>query len=162
MTVIPESPGADLSIVVYKSERKLEVYRNKEKIHTFRVGLGFQPVGDKEVSGDGKTPEGKFYVCVKNPNSRFYLSLGLNYPDTEDARRGLRQNIISDAEYQMIMAANRKKGIPPWNTRLGGEIFIHGKGASSDWTLGCVALDDEEMKLLYEMTPVGTPVEIRK
>lgn len=153
--------ASDLSIIVLKAERRLEVFRGKEKIHSFRAGLGHTPVGDKERAGDGKTPEGTFYVCTKNPKSRFYLSLGISYPDAVDAERGLSQDIISREEHDKIVAAQEKKAIPPWNTTLGGEIFIHGSGSSSDWTLGCVALDDAEMKILFDLIEVGTKVEIR-
>ena len=153
--------SSDLSIVILKTDRRLEVFREKQKIHSCRVGLGNAPVGDKERSGDGKTPEGTFYVCVKNPKSRFYLSLGISYPDATDAERGLREGIISRKEQDRIVAAQEKKATPSWNTALGGEIFIHGNGSSSDWTLGCIALDDAEMKILFDLIDVGTVVEIR-
>jgi murein L,D-transpeptidase YafK len=153
--------ASDLSIVVLKGDRRLEVFRGKQKIHSFRIGLGGSPVGDKVRSGDGKTPEGRFYVCVKNPKSRFYLSLGISYPDIADAERGLREGIITRQEHDQIVAAHAKKASPPWNTALGGEIFIHGHGSASDWTLGCVALDNAEIKTLFDLVAPGTPVEIR-
>ncbi|MGF1678795.1 MAG: murein L,D-transpeptidase family protein [Candidatus Methylacidiphilales bacterium] len=151
----------DLRIVVYKSERRLDVYQHSTLVHRFRIGLGNTPVGDKEKAGDGKTPEGTFYVCVKNPKSRFYLSLGISYPDADDAARGLRDQLITREDHDRIVEAQRKKGIPPWNTALGGEVFIHGRGAHSDWTLGCVALEDADMKMLYDLIEVGTQVEIK-
>ena len=150
-----------LHIVVLKADRKLEVYRDAKLLHRFGVGLGNTPVGDKEKSGDGRTPEGSFYVCVKNPRSRFYLSLGISYPDAGDAARGLREGLISQAEHDRIVSAQKLGRTPPWDTRLGGEIFIHGNGSGSDWTLGCVALDDADMKTLFDLIEVGTRVEIR-
>lgn len=151
----------DLRIVVLKAERRLMVFRGATELHNFRVGLGNTPIGDKERSGDGKTPEGTFYVCVKNPKSRFYLSLGISYPDAGAAVRGLREGLISKAEHDQIVAAQKNRKSPPWDTALGGEIFIHGHGSTTDWTLGCVALENAEMKTLYGLIEVGTPVEIR-
>ncbi|MCX6953414.1 MAG: L,D-transpeptidase family protein [Verrucomicrobia bacterium] len=153
--------ASDLSIVVLKAERRLEVFRGPEKIHTFRIGLGGAPVGDKERSGDKKTPEGRFYVCVKNPQSQFYLSLGISYPDTAAAQRGLREGLITRPQHDAIVAAQQQKTTPPWDTALGGEIFIHGHGSAKDWTLGCMALDNPEMKTLFDLIEVGTVVEIR-
>jgi murein L,D-transpeptidase YafK len=152
--------ASELKIVVWKESRKLEVFRKEELLHSFPVGLGHSPIGDKERSGDGKTPEGSFYICVKNPKSRFYLSLGISYPDIADAERGMRGGLISKKEHDQIVAAQSKKRVPPWDTALGGEIFIHGRGARSDWTLGCIALEDSDMKTLFDLIDVGATVEI--
>lgn len=153
--------AAELRIVVTKSERKLEVYKSGESVHTFKIGLGGEPIGDKERTGDGKTPEGEFYICVKNPKSRFYLSLGVSYPSTEDAERGLKSGLIDRPTHDKIVSAQKRRTTPPWNTALGGEIFIHGRGASSDWTLGCIALEDRDMKVLFELIDVGALVTIK-
>lgn len=151
-------PG--LSIRVFKAERRLEVYRGEEKIHAFKIGLGNRPIGDKQREGDGRTPEGTFYICAKNAKSRFYRSLGISYPGVDDADRGLRSGLIDRSEHDRIVAAQAKKITPPWNTPLGGEIFIHGNGASSDWTLGCIALEDEDMKVLFGLIEPGASVTI--
>jgi murein L,D-transpeptidase YafK len=71
---------------------------------------------------------------VKNPHSKFYLSLGLSYPNTEDAKRGLAKKLISRAQYDQIINAIDRKQIPPQNTKLGGDIYIHGGGSGQDWT----------------------------
>lgn len=147
-------------IVVKKSDRKLEVFDGDKLIKIYRIGLGFAPVGDKEKRGDGKTPEGEFYIFTKNDKSRFYLSLGVSYPSTEDATRGFREKMISKTEHDEIIEAIKNKKMPLQNTALGGEIYIHGNGSKSDWTLGCVALEDEDMKELFEVIPVGTSVKI--
>jgi murein L,D-transpeptidase YafK len=155
------SPIADARIVVLKSDRQLILYSGEEAIRTYRIGLGFEPKADKTRQGDGATPEGRFSVCVKNPNSQYYVSLGIDYPNGEDAERGLRSGLISKAEHDSIVEAVTSGRRPPWNTALGGEIFIHGRGSSGDWTLGCIALDDADMKELYAAVSVGTEVEIR-
>lgn len=148
-------------IIVFKSDRRLELYSNGEMARTYRIGLGTNPVDDKVRQGDRRTPEGQFYVCIKNPKSQFYLSLGLSYPNEEDAERGLRDGLIDRARYNQIVNAIRGRRTPPQNTALGGEIFIHGHGSASDWTWGCVALDNPDIKELFDAVPVGTPVLIR-
>jgi murein L,D-transpeptidase YafK len=147
-------------IVVVKSERRLMLYSGGELLRTYAVGLGFSPEGDKIRQGDGRTPEGEFYVCSKNDKSKYYLSLGLSYPNEEDAARGLSAGLIGRADRDRIVSAIRARRVPPWNTPLGGEIFIHGHGSASDWTLGCVALENEEMRELFFAVPRGTPVRI--
>ena len=147
-------------VVVEKSARRLSLYSGGEVVRSFRIGLGERPVGDKERAGDRRTPEGTYYVCVKNARSAFYLSLGLNYPNAEDAERGLRDRLITRAQYQKIVRAAKMNATPPWNTSLGGEIFIHGGGSQSDWTWGCVALENEHVKELFDSLPLGTPVHI--
>jgi murein L,D-transpeptidase YafK len=148
-------------IVVYKKDRKLELYSDKTLLRTYRIGLGFNPVADKQREGDGATPEGDFYVFVKNNKSAYYLSLGISYPNVEDAERGLRDGLITKAEHDAIVDAIRKQTAPPQYTKLGGLIYIHGHGAKSDWTWGCVALENDDIKELYDAVSVGTPVTIK-
>src|SRR5262245_53233262 len=148
-------------IVVYKRERKLEFYSDQKLLRTYRVGLGFNPVPDKQRAGDGATPEGDFYIFVKNNKSAYYLSLGVSYPNAEDAARGLRDGLITKAQHDAIVEAIRNKTAPPQYTKLGGLIYIHGHGAKSDWTWGCVALENDDIKELYDAVSVGTPVTIK-
>ena len=147
-------------IVVYKQRRKLEFYSDQKLLRTYRVGLGFNPVPDKQHEGDGATPEGDFYVFVKNNKSAYYLSLGVSYPNAEDAERGFRDGLITKKERDGIFYAIRKGAAPPQYTKLGGLIYIHGHGAGSDWTWGCVALENADIKELYDAVSVGTPVTI--
>lgn len=156
-----ELPLVDPRIEVSKSERKLVLYSAGQVVRVYRVGLGSNPRNDKQTQGDGCTPEGEFYVCSKNRKSSYYLSLGLSYPNAENAERGLREKLISKAQRDQIVRAINAGSCPPWNTKLGGEVFIHGDGSSNDWTAGCVALDNENMKELFDATPKGVPVIIR-
>lgn len=117
-------------------------------------------MADKESEGDGRTPEGEFYVFTKNPESKFHLSLGLSYPGREDAERGLKANLITQAEYDEIVSAIAEKRMPLQKTKLGGEIYIHGGGTESDWTDGCIALKNEEMTELFDSIPVGAKVTV--
>lgn len=150
----------NLHLVVKKRERSLNLFNGEKLIKTYNIALSFAPTGDKEREGDGKTPEGDFYIFTKNPKSNYYLSLGLSYPNIEDAERGLKANIISRKEYDAIVSAINNKKMPPQKTKLGGEIYLHGGGTISDWTFGCVALANQDIKELFEMLPIGTNVKI--
>ena len=152
---------ADPCLVVIKSKRELQVLSGGEVLRTYRVGLGQEPVRPKERQGDLATPEGTYYVCTKNPQSKYELALGLSYPGPADAERGLADGLIDAAQRDRILAAWKAKAAPPWNTPLGGEVMIHGHGSDADWTAGCLALDNADIHELYRVIPVGTRVEIR-
>jgi murein L,D-transpeptidase YafK len=148
-------------ILVKKAERKIFLYSGDKLVRTYRIGLGLSPVGDKVRQGDRRTPEGDFYIFTKNDKSAFYLSLGISYPNAAHANRGLRDNLITKGQYDTIIQALNAGKAPPQNTKLGGDIYIHGNGAGSDWTWGCVALEDEEIRELFDAVAVGTPVTIK-
>ena len=154
-------PLKNPKLVVSKSAHRLELYAGGQPVRVYRVGLGQRPEGDKERQGDLRTPVGDYYVCVKNPKSSFYLSLGLSYPNREHAARGLRDKLITPAEHDRIVRAIDRRQRPPWDTALGGEIFIHGGGSASDWTWGCLALDNPDVEELFDSLPLGTPVSIK-
>jgi murein L,D-transpeptidase YafK len=147
-------------IEVFKARRELRLYQAYRIIKTCHIGLGHTPKPAKEREGDGATPEGAYVICCKNPRSQFHLSLGISYPGPHDAERGFKAGLISDSQRQAILDAHRHGTTPPWNTKLGGEIYIHGDGSNSDWTLGCIALNDKDMDELYPLVTVGTPIVI--
>lgn len=149
-----------MHLVVKKSRRRLEVYEGDKLLKAYVVALGSSPVGGKEIEGDGKTPEGSYYVFTKNCESKYHLSLGLSYPSKADADRGIRDGMISDEEKTKITEAIDSKSVPPQKTRLGGEIYIHGGGNSEDWTAGCVAMENDDVAELFRSVPVGTLVMI--
>jgi murein L,D-transpeptidase YafK len=148
-------------LVLTKNDRKLELFDGDKLIKSFKVSLGFTPDGDKEREGDGRTPEGEFYIYTKNPKSQFYLSLGVSYPGIADAERGLRGGLISKVEHDQIVEAVHGRKMPPQKTQLGGEIFLHGGGTGKDWTYGCAALSDEDIRELFNAIPIGTPIVIQ-
>ena len=157
------TPGYAESLVriqVSKSARILRVYQNDKVVHEYKVALGSSPIGHKMTEGDRKTPEGRYYICSKNSKSRFFLSLGISYPNTDDAAVGLASNLITQSQFDEIQRCNKMGKIPPWNTKLGGEIMIHGCGTASDWTWGCIALENSDVKELFDTIEVGTPVEL--
>lgn len=147
-------------IRVIKAQRLLYLYEDDKLLRIYPIGLGFNPQGDKKKEGDGRTPEGIYFISEKNPKSKFYLSLAISYPNTQDAKWALREGRIQSSEFEDIQRATNHQATPPWKTPLGGEIFIHGNGSRSDWTDGCIALENFQMKELYQAIPRGTPVEI--
>jgi murein L,D-transpeptidase YafK len=129
-------------VVVYKAERVMELWHYDTILRSFNVDLGGNPFGHKEREGDRRTPEGDYIIDRRNPNSRFHLSIGIDYPNEAD-RAWAEQN----------------------NWRPGGDIFIHGRGprfkrAQGDWTDGCIAVTDREMEDIYAMVRDGTPIRI--
>jgi murein L,D-transpeptidase YafK len=124
----------------------MTLYRDGAALRVYTVSLGFSPEGDKARQGDGRTPEGHFRIDRKNPRSRFYLALGIDYPH--------RENLVRAAA----------AGVSP-----GGDIFIHGqpRGVSGrqrinyDWTAGCIAVSNAVMDELWTVAEIGTEVEIR-
>jgi lipoprotein-anchoring transpeptidase ErfK/SrfK len=151
----------DPKLLVEKSRRTLSVFSAGRPVKTYRIALSARPVGDKVREGDKRTPEGHFYVCMKNDESKFTRALGLSYPNAEDAERGRTDGLISKREQRAITDAIRHYRRPPYNTKLGGEIAIHGGGTGRDWTTGCIALSDDDIEELYPRIDLGTPVEIR-
>lgn len=162
-TLVHELPAVLIEprIVVVKKARTLTVFSDGQPVATWPIALGTDPAGHKQREGDGRTPEGIYHICIKNPKSRFYLSLGLDYPRVVDAAAALADGRIDQRAHDRILAAHEAGHCPPWDTPLGGEIFIHGRGGSrGDWTAGCVALDDPQMKMIFYAVGVGTPVII--
>lgn len=147
-------------IVVHKQERILQLYSGTRLVRTYKTALGLSPVADKEREGDRRTPEGNYYIVAKNARSQWFRSLTLSYPNIEDAKRGLRDKLITRRQYEQIVRANRAHRAPPMETPLGGKILIHGGGCSLDWTWGCVALDNRDLQELFAVVPIGTPIRI--
>ena len=111
-------------------------------LKVYDIGLGFEPLGHKTREGDGRTPEGEYFIDRRNPSSQFHLSLGISYPNAEDRAYAARN------------------GFSP-----GGDIFIHGrpsiyKDAPQDWTLGCIAVTNREMQEIYAMVKNDTRISI--
>jgi murein L,D-transpeptidase YafK len=147
-------------IRIYKADRKLDFLVDGEIRNTFRIGLGFTPAGGKSREGDGRTPEGEYYICTKNLKSKFTLFLGISYPNIADAEKGFDRGIIDAAELEEIRKAIAEKRRPNWDSQLGGQIGIHGKGNAFDWTAGCIALNDEDIMYLWDNMELGDAVKI--
>lgn len=145
-----------MRLEVDKRKRKLTLFQQNDQIlFQCAVALGSQPDGPKNREGDGRTPEGEYYICLKK-RGKYGPSLGISYPNGMDARRnGAGEELITCIEQRA-----EQKERPPWGSFLGGEIFIHGGGTASDWTAGCIALSDEDAEMLFALVPNGTFVKI--
>jgi hypothetical protein len=148
-------------IYVYKEKRRLYVIQSNVMVRDYPIGLGFNPVGDKECEGDGRTPEGDFFICRKDPESRFNKALVLNYPDRKHAERALFAGILSPPEFKEILMAAERNAMPPWSAKLGGQVYVHAGDAYKDWTQGSIALYNSDMEELFKIASTGTPVHIR-
>ena len=160
---------SNLWILVDKSDRTAYVYRGAELVDRVPADVSATQ-GDKirrstlDDPTHWRVPEGVFFVTNKNPNSQYYKAFVLNYPNPEHGLRGLRDGIISEREYERIVAADRDSRRPPMGTALGGMIEIHGQGTGrgTSWTRGCVALRNVHMDDLWDVVQVGTPVVIEE
>ena len=136
------------SILILKKDHVMQLLAGGKVIHTYKVALGSGGLAPKEREGDGRTPEGHYIIDARYAESHYHKALHVSYPNADDRKR----------------AASH--GVPP-----GGAIMIHGLpngkgfiGAAHrlyDWTLGCIAVTDEEIDEIWNLVPVGTPVEIR-
>ena len=149
-------------ILIEKGARRLTLSSEGKTLLACRVALGASPELDKEREGDHRTPEGSFYLCSRNAASPFHLFLGLSYPGPEAAERGLKEGLVTRAQRDAILRAWKAKAPTPQFTRLGGLVGIHGGGTATDWTWGCIALEDARIEELWVACPPGTEVEIRK
>lgn len=144
----PQAPltGTIDRIVVEKAARRMTLWKDGEPVRHYDIALGFAPSGDKMRQGDGRTPEGLFTINRRNDRSAYHLSLGLDYPRPQDLQRA------------------RAGGYDP-----GGDIMIHGQPnalpeaarVGGDWTAGCIAVTNAEIREIWDATPIGTPVEVR-
>ena len=149
-----------MMIIIHKSKKSLEVWEGGNLLGTFPIGIGKVEIGHKETEGDMRTPEGDYVVCVKNPKSKYHLSLGLNFPNNKDAEQGLKKNLITREEHDAIVDANNRLEIPLWKTKLGGEIYIHGHLEKQSWSQGCIRMNDADIESFYDGVSIGTRVYI--
>lgn len=141
----------DRYLVLRKAARNLSLCERGALVRTYYTGLGFTPRGDKAVEGDGKTPEGVFYIPRLIPASEYRRAFLLSYPDNGDADRGLERGLISTAQANAIRSAQASCNEPPQNTALGGLVEVHGamEPGAGDWTWGCISVTDAEVETLW-------------
>lgn len=136
------------SVLILKKDHLLELLSAGRVIRTYKVALGSGGLAPKQREGDACTPEGSYVIDSRNAASQYHKALHISYPNTDDRKRAARH------------------GVAP-----GGAVMIHGlpngKGIIGpahrlyDWTLGCIAVTDQEIDEIWTLVPVGTPVEIR-
>ena len=132
-------------VAVYKGQRRMHLLNGQTVLRSYDFGLGNQPVGPKQFEGDGKTPEGLYFIDRFNPRSRYHLSVGISYPNEQD-----------------------KAYAAQFGRDAGGDIMFHGRGPEGrklapknrDWTVGCIAFTDKEIEDVYAMLQLRTPVMI--
>ena len=117
--MIPQTENTEPRLLIEKAARTLHLYVGTCLEQSYPVALGRNWAADKAIEGDEATPLGEFYICSKNPRSKFFLSMCLSYPNAEDAERGLAAGLISPEEHGNILRALREKRLPPQHTRLG-------------------------------------------
>ena len=136
------------AVLVEKANRKMYLISDGRKYREYNISLGDNPIGHKQQEGDQRTPEGNYIIDYRNPNSRYHLSLHINYPNEQDK------------------ASAKRRGVSP-----GGDIFIHGLPnglgfipsafSGKDWTDGCIAVNNKEIEEIWALVKNGTPIEIR-
>jgi len=136
------------ALVVDKLNRRALLYQSGELKYQFTIDLGWNRYPDKLQQGDGATPEGPYRVVEKKGagETAYYRALLLDYPNAVDRR---------------LFGRARRRGQVEPGARIGAQIEVHGEGGKGrDWTQGCVALSNADMKQLYELAYVGMPVTI--
>ncbi|MDP2365926.1 MAG: L,D-transpeptidase family protein [Ignavibacteria bacterium] len=139
-------PKAD-KVLVKKAERKLYLMKNNSVLKSYDIGLGKNPVGHKQREGDSKTPEGKYILDYRNPESDYHLSIHISYPDKKD---------LQQADGNGYSA--------------GGDIMIHGKPNyygwvpfvydNTDWTDGCIAVGNIDIEEIWQAVDDSTEIEL--
>jgi len=135
------------SILVVKRFRHMYVFNHNKLLKVYKIALGEQPVGPKHFKDDRKTPEGIYHIIGRNPYSEAHKSLRIDYPNDQDR------------QYAKSM------GRP-----TGGDIMIHGllngeednadAYTDTDWTWGCIAVNNKEIDELYDHVIIGAPINI--
>jgi murein L,D-transpeptidase YafK len=135
------------TILIVKHERRLYLLRDDYPLRSYRIALGLSPTGAKERRWDFRTPEGSYMIDFRQAHSHYFKALHISYPSAEDLRRSAALH-----------------------SRAGGDIFIHGEPnrptkpvsyyKTRDWTNGCIALSNEDLQDVWDMTEGPTRVEI--
>lgn len=139
-------------IRVFKSKRLLELLHNENIIRSYSMRLGFDPIGHKVKEGDGKTPEGRYVIDWRNPNSQFYKSLHISYPNPVDQKKAKDLGVSPGGDVMIHGSANHKqlKALPQLMDYL----------PQKDWTWGCIAVRNVDMDEIWKLVDNGTTIQI--
>jgi len=159
-------PAAKRIVVIDKAKKDLVLFRHGKEVARFPAAFGIDPDSDKYKALDAATPEGLYFITYKKSKSRFHRFLGISYPNLANAARGLAQGVISIEDYKRIYRTIQKTGEGPCDTRLGCGLGIHGGGVfryfgkarETDWTEGCIALNDKDIEKVFNFCRSGDPV----
>jgi len=136
------------SVLILKKDHLLELLAGGKVIRTYKVALGTGGLAPKEREADGRTPEGRYVVDTRNAVSHYHKALHISYPNAEDRKRASRLGVAPGGAVMI-------HGLP------NGKGFVGSAHRLYDWTLGCIAVTDQEIDEIWNLVPVGTPVEIR-
>ncbi|CAK16958.1 L,D-transpeptidase family protein [Pseudomonas entomophila] len=145
--VAPQGPQID-KVLVLKSERRLQLISRGEPLKTYRISLGKQPKGAKEREGDKKTPEGLYWLDWRKVSDRYNLAMHISYPNITDAAKARRDGVAAGSMI-MIHGTPINEEYPEW--------YFH----TLDWTEGCIAMRNDDMREVWSMVKDGTMIEIR-
>jgi murein L,D-transpeptidase YafK len=147
-TSLQAQPAKADEVLVLKKEHTLTLLSKGKAIQTYKVALGGSPVGAKERQGDHKTPEGHYILDRRNPNSQYYKSIHVSYPNEADRKKAGSRGVSPGGDIMI-------HGLPNGYGKVGAMHRLH------DWTDGCIAVTDSEMDEIWKLVPDGTPIEIR-
>ncbi|MDM8347433.1 L,D-transpeptidase family protein [Pseudomonas sp. sp1636] len=146
-TPIQEASSVD-KVLVIKSERKLHLIRRGETLKSYRISLGKQASGAKRREGDQRTPEGLYWIDWRKTSEKYQLSLHISYPNARDQAHAREQGVTPGGMI-MIHGTPQDEEYPEW--------FFH----TLDWTEGCIALKNDDMREIWKLVKDGTLIEIR-
>ena len=156
--VVVEKSERRLYLMAMNSEGELQPYR------TYSIMLGFSPQGHKTQEGDGKTPEGEYTIDLRNPKSRYFLSLHINYPNADDLAQASERGVSAGGEIFIHGMPNElgpyySQWIPDWMDGISRDV-IYGALEYVDWTAGCIAVSNLAITEIYDLVKDGTPIVI--
>ena len=137
---------------VYKAQRQVQVLQKGVVIKTYAMRLGFAPIGHKTTEGDGKTPEGSYTLDWRNPNSQFYKSLHISYPNANDTAQAKARGVSAGGDVMIHGSSNLPQGKP--------QQAMYDYLPREDWTHGCVAVSNQDMDELWAHVKNGTKIVI--
>ena len=137
---------------VYKAKRQVQVLQNGTVIKTYAMRLGFAPIGHKTTEGDGKTPEGSYTLDWRNPNSLFYKSLHISYPNANDTAQAQARGVSAGGDVMIHGSSNLPQGKP--------QQAMYDYLPREDWTHGCVSVSNQDMDELWANVKNGTKIGI--
>jgi murein L,D-transpeptidase YafK len=135
-------------VLVVKSERKLHLMGRGEVLKSYRISLGKVPNGAKVREGDLKTPEGFYWIDWRKTSDKYNLSMHISYPNARDAANA-RQKGVSAGGMIMIHGTPLDDEYPEW--------FF----STLDWTEGCIAMRNADIREVWDLVKDGTLIEIR-
>ena len=162
----------DYQVIVLKSNKELILKKSNNIIKKYRIATGKGGNGTKRKRGDSKTPLGVYRISKLNKSKRFHYFIHLDYPNLIDAWYGFKNEVIDGNDFKRIANAYKKRISPPQDTKLGGQIGIHGIGKTTtkklaihqelNWTDGCIALTNDDINDLMKFIKIGTTVVIKE